>query len=155
LKIPTPNTLCNGSVLILALLDSKAILPESSGCWSGVPGAGILTACIQSGYIPQKNMEGMNMKIKSLFMAIFIACTLLVGLPVQAGDKVNVNTATVEQLQTVKGIGPKTAAAIVAYREANGSFDNIDELENVKGIGKKKLAGIEDQLSVEKSESSD
>jgi competence protein ComEA len=100
-------------------------------------------------------MEGMNMKIKSLFMAIFIACTLLVGLPVQAGDKVNVNTATVEQLQTVKGIGPKTAAAIVAYREANGSFDNIDELENVKGIGKKKLAGIEDQLSVEKSESSD
>lgn len=95
------------------------------------------------------------MKIKSLFMATLFACTLLIGLPVQAGDKININTATVEQLQTVKGIGSKTAAAIVAYREANGGFNDVDDLENVKGIGSKKLKKIEDELTIGKSNDDD
>jgi len=90
------------------------------------------------------------MKIKSIIMAILVASVLLMASPVLAGDKINVNTATVEQLQSVKGIGPKTAQAIVAYRSDHGDFKSVDELEDVKGIGEKKLDKIDDHLTVAK-----
>ncbi len=54
-------------------------------------------------------------------------------------DKVSINSADAALLSTIPGIGPKTAEAIVAYREANGKFASIDELVKVKGIGEKKL----------------
>jgi len=75
---------------------------------------------------------------------------LLVALPVLAGDKVNINTATVSELQSIKGIGPKTAAAIIAYRDDHGSFKSVDELENVKGIGPKSLDKFEGELTISK-----
>ena len=90
----------------------------------------------------------MKMKIKSMMMAILVACTLLVALPVEAGDKININTATAEQLQSVKGIGSKTAAAIVAYRDAHGAFNSVDTLAEVKGIGEKSLMKFRDELTV-------
>jgi len=83
-------------------------------------------------------------------MATLLACTLLVALPVLAGDKVNINTATVAELQSIKGIGPKTASAIVAYRTEHGGFKSINELENVKGIGSKSLEKFEGELTVSK-----
>jgi len=89
------------------------------------------------------------MNIKSFFMAALLAMTLLVGLPAYASGQVNINTATVEQLQAVKGIGPKTAEAIVAYRNEHGAFKSIDELEKIKGIGEKSLEKIRGDLTVE------
>ncbi len=83
-------------------------------------------------------------------MAALVACTLLVALPVQAGDKVNINTATAQEFQSVKGIGPKTADAIVAYRDKHGTFNSVDDLEEVKGIGKKSLIKFRDELTVGK-----
>lgn len=55
-------------------------------------------------------------------------------------DRVSINDADVTLLSTIPGIGPKTAEAIVAYRQANGKFASIDDLVKVKGIGEKKLA---------------
>ncbi len=52
-----------------------------------------------------------------------------------ATSKVNLNQANVEQLQTLSGVGPKKAEAIIAYRQKNGKFKNIEELQQVKGIG--------------------
>jgi len=53
-----------------------------------------------------------------------------------AAEPVNVNSASAEQIsENLKGIGLTKAQAIVAYREANGSFLHVDELVNVKGIG--------------------
>jgi len=92
------------------------------------------------------------MKLKSLFVATLFACTMLIGLNAQASDQININTATVEQLQMVKGIGPKTAEAIVAYRKANGGFGKVDDLENVKGIGEKKLKKIKGDLTAGKAQ---
>jgi len=95
------------------------------------------------------------MKIKFILSMLALAGMLTLAVPAQAGDKVNINSATVEQLQAVKGIGPKTAAAIVSYRDSHGSFKDVDDLENVKGIGTKKLNKIEDDLTVGKSENHD
>jgi competence protein ComEA len=55
------------------------------------------------------------------------------------GDLVDLNTATVEQLDTLPGIGPVTAAAIVAWRDANGRFTSVDQLGDVDGIGPARL----------------
>jgi competence protein ComEA len=52
---------------------------------------------------------------------------------------VNLNTATVEQLDTLPGVGPVTAASIVAWRQANGKFNAIDQLGEVDGIGPARL----------------
>ncbi|MBI4478213.1 MAG: helix-hairpin-helix domain-containing protein [Acidobacteria bacterium] len=54
-----------------------------------------------------------------------------------ATSVVNINTATVGQLEVLPGVGPKTAQRIVEYRQKNGSFKKIEELMNVKGIGEK------------------
>jgi competence protein ComEA len=55
------------------------------------------------------------------------------------GKVVNLNTATVQQLDTLPGIGPVTAAAIVAWRDANGKFSSVDQLAEVDGIGPGRL----------------
>jgi competence protein ComEA len=62
--------------------------------------------------------------------------------------KVNVNTATVEELQQLHGIGPAKAEAIIAYREEHGPFQKIEDLLNVTGIGVKSLEKIKDQVVV-------
>lgn len=54
-----------------------------------------------------------------------------------SGAKVNINTANVQQLQQLNGVGKKKAQAILDYRQQNGKFKNIDDLQNVKGIGPK------------------
>ena len=79
---------------------------------------------------------------------------LFIAAPVQAGEQVNINSATITELQSVKGIGPKTAAAIVAYRDAHGAFADVDDLENVKGIGEKSLKKIEDNLMLNETANS-
>ncbi|MDQ7002796.1 MAG: helix-hairpin-helix domain-containing protein [Ghiorsea sp.] len=88
----------------------------------------------------------MNMK-KTLITLMFLMSMMLAG-GAYAGDMVNVNTATVAQLETIKGIGPKTAAAIVAYREEHGDFSSVAGLTSVIGIGDKKLKKIADGLTV-------
>ena len=59
-----------------------------------------------------------------------------------ASFKVDVNTADVEELTRIPGIGPKTAEAIVAYRKDVGQFKKVEDLIEVKGIGPKKLETI-------------
>lgn len=57
----------------------------------------------------------------------------------KAGEVLDLNTATVEQLDALPGVGPVTAAAIVAWRQANGKFTNVDQLADVDGIGPARL----------------
>lgn len=64
-------------------------------------------------------------------------------------SKVNLNTATEADLQTISGIGAKRAADIVAYREANGGFKSVDDLNNVSGIGDKTMESIRPYVTVD------
>lgn len=66
----------------------------------------------------------------------------------EAGGPVNLNTADVAQLETLPGVGPATAAAIVDHRERNGPFGAVEGLLEVRGIGEAKLAQMRDMVRV-------
>ena len=93
----------------------------------------------------------MDMKLKRLFLSLCMALFLSTGMAF-AADKINVNTATQEELQTLNGIGASTAAAIIDYRDQIGEFKSLNSLLEVKGIGEKKLAKLSDQLTVSEPE---
>ena len=63
-------------------------------------------------------------------------------------EMVNINTADVEGLKKLKGIGPAMAQRIIDYREANGSFQAPEEIMQVKGIGKAKYAKLKEQIAI-------
>lgn len=65
-----------------------------------------------------------------------------------ADGLININSATVEELKTLSGVGDATAAAIVEDREANGPFASTEELMRVSGIGEKKYAKLKDRICV-------
>jgi len=64
------------------------------------------------------------------------------------GVKVNINTASETELETLPGIGPVTAGKIIAYRTDHGKFSTVDELQEVSGIGPKTMAQLEPYVTV-------
>jgi competence protein ComEA len=61
---------------------------------------------------------------------------------------IDLNTATLEQLETLDGVGPATAQKILDYRTEHGGFGSVDELDQVSGIGEKRLAALRDHVRV-------
>ncbi len=88
----------------------------------------------------------------------FVAAALLAALVLTTGPafaaaaaptgKVNLNTATVDQLEDLPGIGPALAARIVDHRQKNGAFKSVEDVMAVKGIGERNFAKIQGFLSV-------
>jgi competence protein ComEA len=74
------------------------------------------------------------------------------GTPAPAGGAapagpINLNTATVEQLDTLDGVGPVTAQKILAYRQQHGGFGSVSELDRIPGIGPKRLAALRTKVT--------
>lgn len=92
-------------------------------------------------------MEYKDMKFNKLLGAILLSVMLLTGTA-YAMEKVNINTATKSELQTLNGVGEATAEAIIQYREENGMFKSVQDLVNVKGVGAKKIQKLSDRLTV-------
>ena len=65
-----------------------------------------------------------------------------------SSKKVNINTATQEELDTLPGIGPSIASKIIDYREQNGKFNSIEEIKEVSGIGEAKYEKIKDSITI-------
>lgn len=65
-----------------------------------------------------------------------------------SGAKVNLNTATQAELETLSGIGPSKAADIITYRQKTGGFDTIEEIQQVPGIGAGLFESIKDSIYV-------
>ena len=90
-----------------------------------------------------------------LILAAFVALALLAAPTPTFGAggeekaaRVNLNTAGVEELTTLPGIGPAYAKRIVDYREKNGPFKRVEDLLNVQGIGEKTLEKIREKVTV-------
>jgi len=79
---------------------------------------------------------------------LHLTLILVLFLAVSAWAKVNVNTATVDELATLPGIGPAKAEAIVKDRKANGRYKKLDDLTRVKGIGEKLVQKLKNEATV-------
>ncbi len=97
----------------------------------------------------------MKMKLNRIVAAALAAVFALVmstGVALAAAKpaptgKVNINTASAQQLTVLPGVGEKLAARIVEYRQKSGAFKTVQELMNVRGIGEKNLAKIQAYLT--------
>ena len=79
---------------------------------------------------------------------IFIFLTALPAAAAEMPAKININTATVDELAQLKRVGPAYAARIVEYREQNGPFEKAEDIMKVRGIGSKTWEENKDNLSV-------
>ncbi|MDD2743586.1 MAG: ComEA family DNA-binding protein [Rhodocyclaceae bacterium] len=83
--------------------------------------------------------------IMKKFALIISGWLLCIGL---AFAQVNINSATLEQLDGLKGIGPTKAQAIIDYRKKNGPFKSVDDLQNVPGIGPATLKDVRGDVMI-------
>src|SRR5438132_10930679 len=90
--------------------------------------------------MPGKNKEG---SMKKLLLALVMGFAIY-GVAIAA---VNINTATKEELTSLKGIGEKRAQDIIDYRTKNGPFKSVDDLEKVPGIGSGRKKQIRSELT--------
>lgn len=82
--------------------------------------------------------------MKKIIIALLCLVTMMFA-------KVDINSASVQELQTLKGVGEKKAKEIVDYRTKNGAFNSVDDLAKVKGIGKKILDDNKNEIEVKSS----
>jgi competence protein ComEA len=99
--------------------------------------------------------------MRTIIAGVIALCTVLllgqpaIAAPTQSPEAtagkptVNLNAATVDQLETLPGIGRKTAERILEYRTKSGGFKKIEELMNVKGIGEKSFLKIKPLIFVQ------
>lgn len=85
--------------------------------------------------------------LHTLFFTLFLLFSTSAFSAQATAEKVNINTASAEQISTVMtGIGDNKAKAIVNYRTTNGKFKSINDLENVDGIGSKTVEKNKDRI---------
>ena len=93
-------------------------------------------------------MERNKRVIALLVFAVFLISIAPMAMAAD-GEKININTATAEQLIKLKRIGPKYAEKIIQYREINGPFKAVEDITKVKGIGPKTVEANIDVMTVE------
>lgn len=86
---------------------------------------------------------------------LILMMTLVFLLTGTAFAAVNINTASQAELESLQGIGPAKAKAIIEYREKNGSFASIDDLGKVSGIGSGTIKQLHDVITVEAEKSAE
>jgi competence protein ComEA len=85
----------------------------------------------------------------AVILAIVFVLVFQSSLLAQEENKININTATLEELIQLKRIGPKYAQRIIEFREKNGPFEKVEDIMKVSGIGEKTLEANKDRIVVE------
>ena len=88
-------------------------------------------------------------KIIILFLVTAFFFAFVPNIWAQENSKININEATVTQLQQLEGIGKTIAERIVQYREEHGPFKTPEEIKKVSGVGAKKYETIKDRITIE------
>ena len=88
---------------------------------------------------------------KAVTLCLVIGVVMALALPLWAEEvqKVNINTASAEELAQLKGVGPEYAERIVEYRAKHGPFQKAEDILNVSGIGPKTFEDNKDLITVE------
>ena len=132
---------------------------EKPGVYSFPPGARVHQAVEEAGPLLKADVDRLNLaallqdgeKIVVPDKNIFGAAveTTDTGEPSrETGRRININTASLSELDTLPGIGPAYAEKIIAYREEHGGFSSIEEIQEVVGIGPKTFSEIRDLITV-------
>ena len=100
------------------------------------------------GVLPGTDLSTVNIARKVVDGELITIGAPAAQAPGQADGKLNLNTATAEQLDKLPGVGPVLADRIVAYRESKGGFRSVSELRQVEGIGDAKYADLKDLVVV-------
>jgi len=93
-------------------------------------------------------VDGSQVYVPRVGEAVPVAAAGAVGAEAGGSGLVDLNTAGATELETLPGVGPATAAAIIDHRERHGPFTSVDGLLEVRGIGEAKLAAIRDLVRV-------
>ena len=87
--------------------------------------------------------------IVAVLMVVFVILVSGLNLNAAEAEKININSASAEELTRLKGIGPSHAAKIVAYREKNGPFKMPEDIMQVSGVGQKTFDANQESIIVE------
>lgn len=79
---------------------------------------------------------------------VLLALVVFLSISFNAAAGVNINTATQAELESLDGIGPKKALAIIEYRKKNGAFKSVDDLKNVEGIGNATMENLRRDITI-------
>ena len=88
-------------------------------------------------------------KIVVVLLVVFVILVSVLNLNAAEAGKININSASAEELAQLKGIGPSHAAKIVAYREKNGPFKMPEDIMQVSGIGQKTFEANQESIIIE------
>jgi competence protein ComEA len=89
--------------------------------------------------------------LPTLILALCLSLSFFLPVTGAMAAKADLNTATIEQLEAVKGIGHDTAQNIMDYKKEHGKFTTMEELEAVNGVGKVRLDALTEAFIVETS----
>jgi competence protein ComEA len=100
-------------------------------------------------FVPRRGSVGTRAPIPRPLPGVNVPPSPNANTPEGASSvRVNINTASMSDLDTLSGVGPSTAKAIIDYRTKNGPFGSIEDLLNVRGIGPAKLDAMREQVTV-------
>lgn len=127
-------------------------LPADSRVGDAVQAAGGLAASARPGAanLAQKLTDGEQVIIPTIeeTQDTTQAGTGSAGTSSKRDGKININTASAEELQELSGVGPALSERIIDYRESKGRFSSIEDLQNVSGIGEMRFANLKDKICV-------
>lgn len=132
-------TAAGGTVSGARLGSLNLAAPVCDGCQVVIPGSG------NGRVVPPEQVAGATPAAVSPGLAQNSAAS---GSATTGGAVIDLNTASAEELQTLDGVGPATAAKIIAWRQSHGRFSEVAELQEIDGIGSKTFARLKDHVRV-------